>query len=471
MEQTWYLKYRPQTFDELDVASVRETLKKVVASGKWPHAFLFSGPRGTGKTSAARILAKAVNCTGQDKPCNNCTNCKAIAEGVNFDVVEMDAASNRGIDEARALRENIKLRPMSGKFKVYIIDEAHMLTTEAANALLKTLEEPPAHVIFVLCTTEPDKLPETVVSRCMQVKFRQPTLDEAVASLAIVVKAEGLESEESALRLVVGEARGGLRDGKKLLEQVFLTHGKLDERSVRQTLGMLESVDPGEFGEILRQGRVQEGLEMISKLVETGIGSRVFVERVIERLRQVLLADVGLAGELVPIIERLQWAYTQMKEAAVEQLPLEIVVIEMGKGEIKPPEKKEAKQVVEPLPVVVETPVLSGLGIGDLQNKWDAILKEIKPLNHSVEGLLKSTKPMEFDGRVVKLEVFYKFHKDKLETEKCRQVVEGTVAKVLGVKNVKLDLVLGKKEKSELAGKVEEDIVAAAESIFKVQAV
>jgi DNA polymerase-3 subunit gamma/tau len=129
MEQTWYLKYRPQTFDELDVASVRETLKKVVASGKWPHAFLFSGPRGTGKTSAARILAKAVNCTGQDKPCNNCTNCKAIAEGVNFDVVEMDAASNRGIDEARALRENIKLRPMSGKFKVYIIDEAHMLTS------------------------------------------------------------------------------------------------------------------------------------------------------------------------------------------------------------------------------------------------------------------------------------------------------------------------------------------------------
>ena len=179
MSQTLYLKYRPQKISELDLVSVREMLEKVLNGKSLPHAWLFSGPRGTGKTSAARILAKVINDDDLilDSP----------------DLIEIDAASNRGIDEIRELRDKIKLAPMRAKFKVYIVDEVHMLTMEAANALLKTLEEPPAHAIFVLCTTDPEKLPETVVSRCTRIQFKKPTIAEIVAKLKIVTKGEKLE--------------------------------------------------------------------------------------------------------------------------------------------------------------------------------------------------------------------------------------------------------------------------------------
>ena len=171
MSQTLYLKYRPQKISELDLVSAREMLDKVLKGESLPHAWLFSGPRGIGKTSAARILAKVVN--GNDKGLN-----LEIEMGNCPDVIEIDAASNRGIDEIRELRDKIKLAPMRAKFKVYIVDEVHMLTTEAANALLKTLEEPPAHAIFVLCTTDPEKLPETIISRCTRIQFKRPSLEE-----------------------------------------------------------------------------------------------------------------------------------------------------------------------------------------------------------------------------------------------------------------------------------------------------
>src|SRR3990167_6143081 len=183
---TFYLKYRPQTLVDLDSTPVRESLIKIVESKSIPHAFLFSGPKGTGKTSAARILAKIVNCENPPaggEPCNICDQCISIAKGENLDVIELDAASHRGIDDIRALRDAVKLSPAKAKKKVYIIDEAHMLTTEASNALLKTLEEPPSHVVFILATTNPEKLIETIRSRAVNINFRKATPPELASSL------------------------------------------------------------------------------------------------------------------------------------------------------------------------------------------------------------------------------------------------------------------------------------------------
>ena len=219
---TLYLKYRSQILDELDLQNVRESLKKIVAAKKIPHAFLFSGPKGTGKTSAARILAKVVNCEKPQswgEPCNNCYQCLSINKGDNLDCIEIDAASHRGIDDIRILRDGVKLVPAKAKIKIYIIDEAHMLTTEASNALLKTLEEPPKHVMFILATTNPEKLIDTIRSRCTQINFRKATSSEIIRSLKRVIKGEKLKTDENSLSIIASVSDGSFRDAIKILEQ------------------------------------------------------------------------------------------------------------------------------------------------------------------------------------------------------------------------------------------------------------
>src|SRR3990170_6917097 len=228
----FYRKYRPQSFSKIiGQKHIVETLLSQLKSGKIGHGYLFAGPRGTGKTSCARIFAKAVNCQKSDirgrksdkseirngEPCNKCDSCLAITGGFHLDLIEIDAASNRGIEEIRDLREKIKLAPVAGKYKVYIIDEAHMLTPEAFNALLKTLEEPPKHVIFVLATTEPHKLPGTIVSRCQRFDFRRITPAATMERLAQICATEGIEAEAAALHALARNAAGSLRDAENLL--------------------------------------------------------------------------------------------------------------------------------------------------------------------------------------------------------------------------------------------------------------
>jgi len=221
---TFYLKYRPQKLDDLDILSVRNTLVNILKSGTIPHAYLFAGPKGTGKTSAARILAKAINCESKNPPCNKCDQCVSITNGTNIDVIEMDAASNRGIDDIRALRDIIKLAPAKAKSKIYIIDEAHMLTIEASNALLKTLEEPPSHVYFILATTNPEKLIETIKSRTTLIQFTKATTEETKRSLKRIIKKEKfitksvmlIKNEE--LDQIIKLSEGSFRDAVKLLE-------------------------------------------------------------------------------------------------------------------------------------------------------------------------------------------------------------------------------------------------------------
>ena len=203
----FYLKYRPQTIEELDSKEIREKLYSVLQGLGIPHAFLFTGPKGLGKTSTARIVAKSLNCEKKTKgvePCNKCEQCVSITNGTNMDILEIDGASNRGIDEIRDLREKVKLSPMSARKKVYIIDEVHMLTQEAFNALLKTLEEPPSHVVFILCTTEPHKVPATIMSRCLCIQFKKATEEELIRSFKRIIKREKLEAETEALSLIAG---------------------------------------------------------------------------------------------------------------------------------------------------------------------------------------------------------------------------------------------------------------------------
>lgn len=482
------------------MSEVRNTLEKILASKKIPHAFLFTGPRGTGKTSSARILAKAVNCEHKNgiEPCNECEMCREITAGTAVDVVEIDAASNRGIDEIRDLREKIRLAPMKAKNKVYIIDEVHMLTTEAANALLKTLEEPPERTMFILCTTEADKIPETVVSRCTRVVFKKPTLEEGIKSLERVVEGEKLKADKKALEMIAKAARGSFRDGTKILEQVVINSGEITEEAVCQATGGLNAADPEMFLEKLLAGKTEDCLETIAELDRQGGNPRRFAEIITDGLRERLLGAVKSGDgkeRLIGLIEKLDLAYEQMRTAAVTQLPLEIWVIEntSSKSQIT-----SSKQTPNSKPEVINTPTEpvtekteeirkpagpSGKGkyiLEDVVAKWPEIMKLVKPKNHSVEALLRSTKPTGFDGEKLELEVFYKFHKDKLETEKCRQIVEEAVAAAFGTGQAKLYLKLGQKSSSakttdrqtqELTGKVEEDIVKAAEEIFKAEAV
>ena len=468
---TLYLKYRPQKISELDLTSVRDMLGNILKSKTIPHAFLFAGPRGTGKTSAARILAKVVN------------NDENIIDSA--DVIELDAASNRGIDEIRTLRELIALTPMGAKFKIYIIDEVHMLTNEAFNALLKTLEEPPPHAVFVLCTTEIEKLPETIVSRCMLVKFARPSVAEIVEKLKIVAKGEKLKMDNAVpagrqgqLTMIATAAKGSFRDAIKILEQVVASG-----QPVQQFLGMLESADPSQFVQLLKDNQTQPALEMITKLVDQGGSVRGFIERCVEELREQLLAgqsDLPAGRQVLGQIEAFEKAYMRTRDAAVPQLPLEILVIENSKtraagiasGDARP-ELQNSKSLEPRTQNLAPSHSKSKFKLEDVIVKWPEILKAVRPKNHSVEALLRSTRPVDIEGSALILEVFYKFHKDKLESQRCREIVEQSIGDVLNTDPIRVELRLGQKSKKEevSAETIEEDIVKAAEEIFKVDAI
>src|SRR3989304_4686620 len=263
---TLYLKYRPQKISELDLTDVRELLNKIVSSGDIPHAFLFEGPRGSGKTSAARIMAKVLNCenlTKSHEPCNKCEQCASITKGTNIDVIELDAASHRGIDDVRLIRDSVKLAPARAKKKVYIIDEAHMLTTEASNALLKTLEEPPEHVMFILATTNPEKLIATIRSRCTHVVFKKAKLNEIVRSLERVAKDEKIKVETEGLELIAKHSDGSFRDAVKLLETLQLELKILELKEVEDYLFNKKAFDVEDFLSYLSRRDVKKALYAI----------------------------------------------------------------------------------------------------------------------------------------------------------------------------------------------------------------
>ncbi|MFC1962515.1 DNA polymerase III subunit gamma/tau [Chloroflexota bacterium] len=304
--QVFYRKWRPQTFGEVaGQEHATRTLLNALQSSRVAHAYLFCGPRGTGKTSTGRILSKAVNCLGNGKgePCNTCTSCTAINEGRALDLVEVDAASNRGIDEIRELRERVKFAPHLSRKRIYIIDEVHMLTEPAANALLKTLEEPPPYIIFILATTEPHKLLPTLLSRCQRFDFHRITQADTVSRLAFISQSEGIEIGPEALRLVARSAGGSLRDAENVLEQLSAYYGSQIELSqVKETLGITGDWRARELAKQIINRDIPSGLATISSINADGLDLRQFTRELVEYLRQLLLVKASSveAAELAP---------------------------------------------------------------------------------------------------------------------------------------------------------------------------
>lgn len=325
--QALYRKWRPQTFDAMvGQEHVTRTLRNALRGGRVSHAYLFSGPRGTGKTTTARLLAKAVNCLAKapdDRPCNECAICRALNEGRLLDLIEIDAASNRGIDEIRALRERIGFRPNEARYKVYVIDEAHMLTEPAFNALLKTLEEPPPHVIFVLATTEPHKIPETILSRCQRFDFRRLSVNEIVGRLADLAEREALQFEPEALTAIARHATGSIRDAESLLDQLIAYSDEtITLAQVQAVLGSGSLRAISDLVGHLATGDVAGGLDAINQAIDEGIAPGQLNRQVVEYLRSLMLLQVGDGDRLLNLAK--ETLETMRDQAA--QIPFRQVV-------------------------------------------------------------------------------------------------------------------------------------------------
>lgn len=453
----FYRKYRPQKISELDSEAVRNSLYSTFSKKDIPHAFLFSGPKGLGKTSAARIIAKVINCQKhQDikvfkdekeiEPCNKCLQCESITNGTNLDVYEIDGASNRGIDEIRDLKEKINLLPSQSSKKIYIIDEVHMLTAEAFNALLKTLEEPPAHAVFILCTTESYKLPQTIISRCFRIDFKKATNEDIVRSVKRMVKSEEIKINDDVLLEIAKMADGSFRDSAKILEELVSVSGRktitkeiLGEKY--NTLGIEKAID--EVILILSLKDVKRGFDLSSKLADQGIDFKFFIEKLMDRFHLLLLGKIGISKEadsefnlndLKTIIELLAKAHLETKFSVLPQLPLELFFIEWSGSQ------KEVQSVLPQKPLG-DKPQIIKSSISAKTTFADDFINEVKNYNHLIAGVLRSCEIEEGKDGNLEISAISKFHKEKLEEQKSMIILEEVINKLLQ-KNLKIHITL-----------------------------
>lgn len=359
-----YRKYRPKKLEDvLGQEIIVEVLKNAAINDKFSHAYLFYGPRGSGKTTTARLIAKLVNCEKRQsdekfkligEPCNKCQSCIEIDENKAFDVIEIDAASNRGIDEIRNLKEGIKFSPTSYKYKVYIIDECHQLTKDAFNALLKTLEEPPTHAIFILATTEIEKMPATIVSRTQRFYFKRLSLVKISEKLKSIIKVEKIKADDNALELIAASAEGSVRDAESLLDQIASLEEKIDLESVEKILGRVGFQRTAEMAELLIKNDLEKSLNYLSQINEGGYNLIQFNKDLIHYFRRVLsfkfspilenefkkelteselnsiknLSKIIDENKAINLIKSLIRAYTEMKYSPFAIVPLEVTIIE-----------------------------------------------------------------------------------------------------------------------------------------------
>lgn len=469
---TFYLKYRPQTVADLDLVEVRDSLSNILKAKIIPHAFLFSGPKGTGKTSAARIVAKVINCERRRKnsikPCNKCSQCVSIASGTNIDVVELDAASNRGIGDIRTLREAVKLAPVVASKKIYIIDEAHMLTTEASNALLKTLEEPPNHVVFVLATTNPEKLLDTIRSRVVNLVFKKASKDELVKSLQKKIKGEKIKVSDESLSLISEVSDGSFRDADKILEQMVYEKVNFKPESVKKFLKRFGGFDTSVFINFLAKKDCKSALLWIEDQVSLGVSSLAFCESMLSDFRHSLLSKYGIGDdgieffdkkELLVLIELFSLAYSDIKISAIEHLPLEVATARwcgdslrkdngLRNGKETPADEElinsensavsardnldQSNAITSKAKVKKFGKFASGKNSKISDEVWVNILSQIKLKNTSTEALLRASRPLNYDGKTLTLGVYYNFHKEHLEANTHKMILEDVITDMLG---------------------------------------
>lgn len=455
----FHIKYRPQKLAELDLKDVGNYLKNILMSEQPPQSFLFCGPKGSGKTSAARIVAKAVNCLSpvDGDVCGKCSNCVEVSKGGVVDIVEMDAASNRGIEDVRVIKDRAVLLPIGLKKKVFIVDEAHMLTKEAFNALLKLIEEPPSHTFFILCTTDPGKLPETVLSRLTRVDFKKGAREELLSSLNRTIKGEKISIDDGVLGMFIDGSDGSFRNIQRDFNEMVMVLGKkLSRENVTEYLSKKNGEYLNEELESdMQSGNLQVIFDRWEKLATEGFDFGVYREKLVNYFQQKLVLGVGGMQDGLTVIELQRWlnllinAGKQEKEAVVDQLPLELAIIEFfssrpqnassiqtTNSQTQTPNEKQNEVIVKldsGEPEVADNVVGGGsIELGKLVEGWGGLLVAVKPANHSVEAFLRAVRPIRTEGKVVVFEVFYPFHKDKLEDPKNREIVEKGLKAVFG---------------------------------------
>jgi len=502
----YYLKYRPQSLDDLvGQQSVKQIILGAFKGNRLSHAYLFVGPKGTGKTSTARILAKMVNCSAEQNkvPCNKCTQCISITDGSNLDLIEIDAASNRGIEDIRSLREKIKLAPSAARKKVYIIDEVHMLTQEAFNALLKTLEEPPSHALFILATTDVQKLPQTILSRVQRLDFKPGSIEELLAALQKIVTMEKIDIDEEALKFIVKKSEGSFRDGIKFLDQVNFLEGKITVSFLQKSLKVGDFEVIYELIKSFAKKDTTEVLSLILKQVDEGVDIKQLMLSLMDSLRNLVfiknelgdlvkhslieekyeqllkLAESFTNQELIRDLDILQKALEKLKFASILSLPLELAAVEIcGEGTSKTIDDNLSSTINpqnttlhNPSSTVKNPPTiqhpLSNDDIQKLKERWTFVLETIRPFNFSLEALLRSTNIKECTDTTIIMEVPYSFHQRILEAPKNRDLLESILSDILG-RSIQLTTVLG--NRTQIAEDIANIEVAADDEIIRAAA-
>jgi DNA polymerase-3 subunit gamma/tau len=495
-----YLKYRPQAFDDVaGQAPVIVTLKRALTGTRVSHAYLFTGPRGTGKTTTARLLAKGINCAKLSKdgePCGKCDSCVAIVAGTDLDLIEIDAASNRGIDEIRELRDKVAVAPTRSPRKIYLIDEVHMLTKEAFNALLKTLEEPPSHVTFILATTEPEKVPQTIISRCQRFDFRPAATASLAKRLSEVAKAEKVKLEPEAAELIARQAAGSFRDALSTLDLlVASSSGPITAASVRETLGLAGSEHLDAVEAALIASDAAAALEAIRAASDAGVAPETFRRDLIDVLRHRLRAVLGAepvaaadqervaawdANRLARAIRSVTEAGSLAVDSAVPELPLELAALEFISSDAPAAPNQVNKDKVQSLETNTKAPAPSSDGPKnaspaapakpksetenrtvkpqsaptkapkDAQEVWEQLLAATKN-KYSLATSLQRTRPQKLDKQALHLSVSSELFLKKLQETATRAEIEAECQKLLGRK-VAVELTLVKNEEDVFEG-------------------
>ena len=490
--QVFYRKWRPQTLAEVvGQEQVTITLLNALGIARVSHAYLFCGPRGTGKTSTGRILAKAINCltSGKGEPCNACDICQAITDGRALDVIEIDAASNTGVDDIRALREKVNYAPNQAKYKVYIIDEVHMLSNSASNALLKTLEEPPPNVIFILATTEAHKVLPTIMSRCQRFDFRRISHKDITLKLDRICSSEGIKIEPEALRLIARSSFGSLRDAENLLEQLFTFYGSdIGLRQVQAILGITGDERAKELVGYIVNNDISAGMKTINAVSSDGLDLKQFNRELVAYLRCLLLIKNGCDKNLDLTAEEIAELKDLAAKASMENilravklfgqlelglndystLPLELALVDCALAPVEkvalPAEPAESKTVkptrkttppditpqqkqpeTKPEPVAISTP-LTGAGeatlpeqinnLEQLRSNWKQVIEQAPESTKRTPAIaiLRSAgvQPVAFDGDTVILTFKYPYHKEKIEEPENNRITAGIISNFVG---------------------------------------